>query len=182
MWGRWVRVVRWTEYEWEWLVSKFEERFWPVEARGAALSANFELYGRDSEEEDWEAVSEWRREQLQMALDSADLLIRRGVESPASTLAERRKRGRSRGSGIGTLVRHLRDVEEIEDYPDVLWILRESELDWVIEMLQSWGDNARERVREAYADAFESHKIACRYCNGGLPPELRSAIARHKSR
>lgn len=108
LWGKWVRVARWTEYERQWLVSKFEERFWPMEARGAALSANFEIKGRDSEEDDWEAVSDWRRAELRQAEDVATALHERGATAGQS---EKGGSGRRPGSGIDTLVRHLKDWE-----------------------------------------------------------------------
>lgn len=181
MWRKWVRLAYWTEYERDWLLKALREEYWVFEARKGAVNRKFEIYGRDSEDEEWEPVSQWRREQLQTALDVADVLLRRGVDR-SGIVAERGQPGRRRGSGIGTLVRHLREVEEIKDYGDVLRLLRGSGVDWITEALESWGDNAKERVREANADAVESHRSACPYCIVGLPPGVRSAITRHKRR
>lgn len=182
MWRKWVRLAYWTEYERDWLLKALGEGYWVFEARKSAVNRKFEIYGRDSEDEEWEPVSLWRGEQLQTALDVADVLLRRGVGPAASGTSVRGQPGRPRGSGIGTLVRHLRDVEEIKDYAQILSVLREARDTWIEEVVLSWGENARERVREAYSDGRDPHEVACPYCIGGLLPEVRSAIARLKSR
>ena len=179
MWGRWVRVAWWTEYEWEWLVSKFEERFWPVEARGAALSANFEIYGRDSEEEDWEAVSEWRREQLSAARDVAVALR----TQEGGRVNEKGRPGRRRGSGVDTLVRHLREkCEEVRDLDDAYWVLAHCGVRSMSATVEAWADSWPDRIRDAYDRGRVPHAGGCPYCEHGLPGEISDAVGRLKYR
>ncbi len=174
-----MRVARGTEYEWEWLVRKFEERFWPVEARGAALSANFEIYGWDSEEEKWEAVSEWRRDQMQMAEDVAAALHERGATAGQT---EKGRSGRRPGSGIGTLVRQLKDREQIERLEDVYAILKDARVPWIEEILGPWDVAWRDRIEDAFDRGRKTHKKHCRYCApGALPPGVADAVARFKT-
>ena len=180
MWKKWVRVGRWTDYERERLISEFEEGMWPTECRGAALNPRFQIEGRDAEEDEWEPVSEWRRERLLIADDLADaLLARTGRGSLAVSVTER---GRRRGSGIDTLVRHLRDKASLLDYRELVQALRGSGIPWIVDAVNAWGDNAVERARDAYARGGAPHKGACEYCEWGLPPELEAAIPQRKYR
>lgn len=179
MWGKWVRVGGWTEYEREWLVSKFEERFWPVEARGAALSANFEIMGRDSEDDDWEVVSDWRRAELRQAEDVATALHERGAIAGQT---EKGRSGRRPGSGIDTLVRHLKDREQIERLEDVYAILRDASVPWIEEIVGAWDAAWRDRIEDAFDRGRKTHKKHCRYCApGAIPPGVAEAVARFKT-
>jgi hypothetical protein len=180
LWGKWVKVAGWTLYDRDWLVAKFEEWFWPVECRGGALNARFEIEGRDDEEHDWEAVSEWRRGELRMADDIAGAVVRKsGGKVVVGRAAER---GRRRGSGTDTLVRHLRDVEGVRDYRRILEVLKACGIDWIGEAVKGWEGNELERVRGAYARGKQAHAEACDYCAFGLPKEVEDALARRKRR
>ena len=177
MWMKWVRVARWTPYSRRWLIRRAEEQFWPVECRGAALNPRFEIEGRDGKEGEWEPVSEWRRAELRRAEDIASALKPRGT---GEVDFEREKPGRRAGSGMGILVRHIRDEEKLTSYDEVLLALRESGLASVAEALRHWGDEARSKLRELYADSGQAHKKSCPYCERGLPAELEAAVARRK--
>jgi len=178
LWGKWVRVARWTLYDRDWLLAKFDEKFWSVECRGAALKARFEIEGRDGEEGEWEAVSQWRRDQLRMADDvAAALAARTGGKVVVGTAAER---GRRRGSGIDTLVRHLRDVEGVRDYRRILRVLKACGIDWIAGAVKGWEGNEVERVRDAYARGKQAHAEACDYCAFGVPKEIERVLARAK--
>lgn len=180
LWGKSVRIARWTSYEREWLVRKFEESFWPVECRGGALNRRFEIEGRNGENDEWEAVSQRRRDELRMANDTAGALAARtGGKVVVDGGSER---GRRRGSGIDTLVRHLRDVTRVRDYHELLEVLEGSSADWIAEAVSAWGENAVERVRDAYARGKKPHKEACEYCDSGLPAGVEEAVARRKRR
>jgi hypothetical protein len=111
LWRKWVRVARWTSYDREWLVREFGESFWPVECRGGALNGRFEIEGRNGESNEWEAVSQRRLDELRMAGDVAvALAARTGGKIVVDGGSEG---GRRLGSGIDTLVRHLRDVTKV---------------------------------------------------------------------
>jgi hypothetical protein len=180
LWKKAVRVARWTLYEREWLIQEFGEEFWPMESRGGALSVRFEIQGRDSEREEWEAVSEWRRDQLRVADDvAAALAARTGGRVVVDGGSER---GRRLGSGIDTLVRHLRDITKVRNYHELLEVLRICNVDWITETVSAWGDNAMERVRDAYSRGRKPHKEACEYCESGLPAGVEEAVARLKRR
>jgi hypothetical protein len=178
LWGKWVRVARWTLYDRDWLLAKFEEGFWAVECRGAVLQARFEIEGRDGDDGEWEPVSQWRRDQLRMADDvAAALAARTGGKVVVGTAAER---GRRLGSGIDTLVRHLRDMKKVRDYHEIVAVLRSSNEDWIVETVEGWGENVLERVRDAYARGKRAHEEACEYCGFGLPVGIEEALARRK--
>jgi hypothetical protein len=178
LWSKWVRVARWTQYDREWLLQKFGDDFWTVECRGGALNQRFEIEGRDSADDGWDPVSEWRRGELRMADDMAAALVARtGGKGVAIVPGDR---GRRRGSGIDTLVRHLRDVEKVKDYREILELLKGSGIVWVVEAIAGWGDNAPERARDAYGRGRDAHREACDYCKSGLPIEIHNALARRK--
>ena len=180
LWGKWVRVVQWTEYEREWLVKKFEEQFWAVECRGAALNQRFEIEGRDREDDDWEAVSEWRRAELRQAEDVATAL--RSEKGGEVAAWERGQPGRPAGLGVGVLVRHIRDVEGIKNYDLVLSVLDVSGIGGVQSWLQHWGVEARRRIVELNAENIKAHESSCAYCHGSaMPSRLREAIDGVKS-
>jgi hypothetical protein len=178
LWRKWVRVARWTSYDREWLVREFGESFWPVECRLGALNSRFEIQGRDGDEEEWEPVSQWRRDELRKADDlAAALASRRGK---TVLLDDSGERGRRLGSGIDTLVRHLRDKTGVRSYHEILAVLRSCNVEWIVKTMSGWGENAVERVRDAYARGKEAHKEACEFCDSGLPVEIEEALARRK--
>jgi hypothetical protein len=180
LWGKAVRIARWTLYEREWLVRKFEESFWPVECRGGALNRRFEIEGRNGDEDEWEAVSQWRRDEMRMADDVAAALA---ASTGGKVVVDGgREGGRRLGSGIDTLVRHLRDVTKVRNYHELLEVLRICEVDWITETVSAWGDNAMERVRDAYSRGRKPHKEACEYCESGLRAGVEEALARLKRR
>jgi len=181
LWGKWVKVAGWTLYDRDWLLGKFEEWFWPVECRGGALNARFEIEGRDGEEEDWEPVSEWRREQLRMADDFATAVIRKsGGKVAVGTAAER---GRRRGSGIDILIAHLREVEKIEDYDLVVRVVKACDVGSVRRVVDEWGEmDGREKARNAASRGRKRHLEGCVYCREGLPRSVEEALARAKRR
>lgn len=178
LWKKGVRVARRTIYEREWLIGQFGAEFWPMECRGGALNSRFEIQGRDGDEEEWEPVSQWRRDELRKADDlAAALASRRGK---TVLLDDSGERGRRLGSGIDTLVRHLRDIKKVRDYHEIVAVLRSSNEDWIVETVEGWGENVLERVRDAYARGKRAHEEACEYCGFGLPVGIEEALARRK--
>jgi len=80
--------------------------------------------------------------------------------------------GRRAGSGMGVLVRHLREVEGIEDYHTILALCERSGLGWVREALEASGTLPSDRVamlRKAFSNGKRTHALSCPYCERGLP-------------
>ncbi len=155
------------------------EQFWPVECRGAALNPRFEIEGRDREEDDWEAVSDWRRAELRQAEDIATALHERGATAGQT---EKGRSGRRLGSGIGTLVRHLKDRGQIERLEDVYAILKDASVPWIEEIVGAWDAAWRDRIEDAFDRGRKTHEKYCRYCApGALPRGVAEAVARFKT-
>jgi len=170
LWAKWVTHLDYTDYTRNWLVQHFGDQ-WPRKLLDARHSEAFEIHGRDSKEAEWEPLSGW----LIRHENRLNMMARWwGVESEAE--APRRQPGRPAGSGIGVLVRHLRDVEGLTNYDELLVALRECGLESVVETVDGWGKDARSKLPKVYAENVKRHKERCPYCKRGLPPSLKATI------
>lgn len=91
-----------------------------------------------------------------------------------------RRGGRRAGSGMGVLVRHLREVEGIEDYHAILTLCERCGLAWVREALEASGTLPADRVamlRKAFSNGKRMHQVSCPYCTSGLPEPWRTLLA-----
>jgi hypothetical protein len=132
------------------------EALWPYRDDPTAQA---KLVGRK-----WTAGQWARRRRLLAAAQSAPVL------------PDGRKPGRKPASGVRNLVRHLKDVEEVLDYHDILKVLRASDHPRVTETIKHWGID---QVRDAYGHSGARHASACGYCAGApLPRPLVDAVAR----
>ena len=81
---------------------------------------------------------------------------------------------------MGVLVRHLREVEGIEDYHAILALCERSGLGWVREALEASGMLPADRVamlRKAFSNGKRTHQVSCPYCTSGLPEPWRTLLA-----
>lgn len=173
LWGKRLKFGRWTEYDLRELA--FGAIRGPIRHLAGITSDEFQIEGSD-DGVTWDAVSPWWIDEKRRAAETAAVLKR----VPPGVLTVAGKRGRRRGSGIDTLVRHLRDREGIRDYERIVSVLEASKIESVSKALVAWGDNAVERARDAYARGRSAHADGCDYCAFGLPPGLQAAIPRAK--
>lgn len=156
--GTEIEVGLWAEFEGDVLRARFGTK-WPDVLASELGKAFLRIVGEDDQ---------GRR---------FDLSPSRRAAASDQTPAARRL-----GSGMGTLVRHLVEVERITRYEDVLLLLERSDLPWVQEWLGELGLEAqnrstqRRRLSKAAFQAEKSHAIACPYCRDGLPPSLQVLI------
>jgi hypothetical protein len=147
------------------------KQLWDVQLAAAASDERDEIDGRNGRGE-WTPVSV-EEKRLHALVVTAHAV--RTTEAAAG------RRGRKKGSGIDTLVRHLRDVEKLRRYSDVVEVLRASRILRITEHVESWGDNAIEPSRNTYARGGAAHAEACDYCASGLSADLQKAITWRKS-
>ena len=177
LWGKWPCLWAWTEYDGEELRRKYKKS-WPARLAMAAEKKRFEIKGVGDDGK-VEALSYWRRDELRRAEDVA-AAVRRRERGRTPLVAG--QAGRPAGIGVGSLVRHIRDVEGITNYDEVLAILEESGIQQVVDWVAHWGKDARRRVVELYSESNRTHAAVCAYCEGQpMPEKLRGAIERRKT-
>ena len=176
LWTKWVYSGEWTEYRGMGLRRKFKN--WPITLTIAVEKQRFEVEGM-AEGGRWEPLSSWRLDELRQAEDFAAALRRQAGGGAPLQLGEP---GRPAGVGVGSLVRHIRDIEAIRSYDEVLAILRQSGIQQVTDWLTHWGDEGRKRIVQLYSENAKTHATSCAYCQGQpMPSDLRAAVDRCKS-
>lgn len=86
----------------------------------------------------------------------------------------KRSPGRKLGSGGDTVIVHLRDIEQLARYEDILALLELPGMRAALGIPSEW---ARDEIRDAYSRAPKPHAKVCSWCEGApLPPILRSAL------
>jgi len=158
-----VRVNRWRRFEGDVLRAHFGDR-WP-EVLAAELTESRRAFLRIDGED-----AEGRRVKLPQ---SPDPVVAAGP----------RKAGRRPGSGMSVLIRHLRDVERIEDYDVLLTMCERSGVEWAKSALDAGGVVRGDRLqvlRKAYSNGKARHDGACPYCADGLSEPWRTLVAAYK--
>lgn len=160
-----VRVGRWRTFEGPVLRAHFGDR-WPE-----VLAA--------------ELTDERRRFLL---IEGVDVDGRRyalplAKTEPNTPSAEPPKAGRRLGSGLGVLIRHLRDIAGVRDYDVLVLMCEQSGLAWARDPILSAGTDARDRtavLRKAYTNGKAPHEKACPYCADGLAEPWGTLVTRYK--
>ncbi|MGD0115678.1 MAG: hypothetical protein ABSC13_06715 [Dehalococcoidia bacterium] len=140
----------------------------------AAIKSKMYVVSGLREDGGWDVLSKWAREKARQ-----DDLV---------AMAEGRMRkaqpGRRRGSGVDMLIGHLWGIEGLEDYDEILRVVKACDTPAIQEVVKEWdGKDGREKARKAGWRGRKGHsKQDCRYCREGLPPSVAEALAYRKRR
>ena len=111
---------------------------------------------------------------------SENVDISESVTSNKRALTQDKKRGKKKGLGKDTLVVHIRDVERVPRYKDVLAILDSPGVAQEFRIPPEWNED---NLRDAYSRGQDPHREACSWCAGNpLPDSVRIAIDEWRSR
>jgi len=170
LWGKWVSRDDGREYTRKWVLRIYGDK-WPDVLQDARWSENYLIEGRVDKSAEWELLSRWAISEERRR----DLILARWYAEEAELRVERRRPGRPSGLGIGVLVRHLRDIEGLTNYDELLLALRESGLQSVIDAVAGWGEDARSKLPKLYAENGKRHEAHCPYCESRVSPAIKAA-------
>jgi hypothetical protein len=176
LWGADVRLGQTTRFDGASLRKRFGAK-WRAELRLTQAKDFYELRGYEEGDEAGAPLSWWATRFGQARGGAHE------SSSPHSALFLRA--GRRPGSGIDVAVWHLRELEGVKEYTDVLRLLSSCGVSRFEETSKSWialgTAGASERARAAFSRGGRAHRETdCEWCQSGLPPQLAVQLASRK--